>query len=163
MKKNIILVICIVIVLIVGIYLYNFRNNTSKILVANDKKAISNNIAIMLETSFQSGEYELSDIHLWPTRGYVFNGTRSYCENDSEISYDELTNKVSVNTRLADRCFIYFDVEPPDIILTLNNAPTTYGKTANLSCTGATATYDNSLNQIEISAISFKFLQLKNI
>ena len=153
-KKHIITSISIVIVLLVGIYLLNFSYADSIVIIAKDNKRISNNIAIMLETAFGSGTYEQSEQILWPTRGYVYNAEKTYCENGSEVSFNEATHKVSVNSRLTDKCYVYFDVEPPDIQLTLNNAPTTYGKTITPSCTGATVTYDNKLNQLEVTAMN---------
>ena len=73
-----------------------------------EKNIYNNMISIYLEKSYDSGQYELSTSSKWPT-GYQFNKSLSYCEGGSSLSWDDSDNSVSVNTRITDKCYVYFD------------------------------------------------------
>ena len=66
-------------------------------------------ITMMYETSYGSAQYEISKSKSWPSSGYIYNSDLSYCENDTEIVYDEDTNKINFSGTKSDKCYIYFD------------------------------------------------------
>ena len=70
----------------------------------------SSGIAMMLETSAGSGNYEMTTRSEWPTEGYVFNVNLSKCENGSELSWDNENKKVLMSGNKSDKCYVYFDV-----------------------------------------------------
>ena len=145
------LVVAIILIfsLIIGIYFYN---NNNKTVIMNDKHSINNkSISIMLETELGSQIYEESEDDEWPEGGYSLNTTRSGCENGSTISFDDGTGEVVIRGNMSDKCYVYFDIVPPDLMVNVSNLPETYGKTATILATGATAVYNNKLNQLEIT------------
>ena len=79
-----------------------------------DKK---DNLSMMLETDYDSNEYELATSSEWPTDGYIFNAELSACKNGSKVSWDSDTNRVMVYAGSIDSCYIYFDKEPDTIYL----------------------------------------------
>ena len=79
-----------------------------------DKK---DNLSMMLETDYDSNEYELATSSEWPTDGYIFNAELSACKKGSKVSWDSDTNRVVVYAGSVDSCYIYFDKEPDVIYL----------------------------------------------
>ena len=152
-KKLIILSSICLLVIFICILLINNKSN-AKVLNDNSNK-VSGMYAIMLETEVGSGSYEPSTSSLWPGSGYIYNETLSRCENGGELTWHEDTRTVSLKTSGSDKCYLYFDVQPPDVMITTNNsnnyAPAT---PATLSCTNATAEYNQKYNRIEISQIN---------
>ncbi len=69
----------------------------------------SNLLSIMLQDN--EGNYVKSDRTTWPTEeeGYYFSSSLSWCENGSELSWEN--NKVRVKTISSDKCYIYFSHE----------------------------------------------------
>ena len=123
----------------------------------NNKLRSGSSISMMLETKPYSGEYKQSDDTKWPTEGYIFNETLSKCENGSKLIWNEDTHSIRLTTNITDKCYVYFDVEPPDIYIAANNVPTTYGKLGAIDCTDGTATYNQKYNRIEVSQVSSKY------
>ena len=123
----------------------------------NNKLRSGSSISMMLETKPYSGEYKQSDDTKWPTEGYIFNETLSKCENGSKLIWNEDTHSIRLTTNITDKCYVYFDVEPPDIYIAANNLPTTYGKLGAIDCTDGTATYNQKYNRIEVSQVSSKY------
>ena len=107
--KRITLVITIIIVTIVAVVLFN--NEENAIIVNDNKQSFNNNnaLTLMYETSSGSGEYQVTSDTIWPQEGYAFNENLSKCENNSEISWDEDTKRVIVETTTNDKCYVYFD------------------------------------------------------
>ena len=128
------------------------KNNNNNILSNNDIKLDPNTFAIMLETERGSGQYEQSTSSRWPSSGYIYNENLSYCENGSDLIWDDETRSVNLSTGIADKCYLYFDVIPPDVTVNVANNPTY--NVASLSCTGATAEYNQKYQRIEISQIN---------
>ena len=148
--------------LIFVIILYNNKYEESSF--DDDKKTEqqvrgSTNLSMMIETAAGSGEYIQSTSSEWPTDGYVFNETLSRCENGGELSWNDATHSVILKTNMSDKCYVYFDVyvKRPDITITANNVPSTYGKLGSLTCNNSTATYNQRYNRIEVSQISGKY------
>ena len=152
-KKLIILSSICLLVIFICILLINNKSN-AKVLNDNSNK-VSDMYAIMLETEAGSGSYEPSTSSLWPGDGYIYNETLSRCENGGELTWHEDTRTVSLKTSGSDKCYLYFDVQPPDVTVATNNsnnyAPAT---PATLSCTNATAEYNQKYQRIEISQIN---------
>lgn len=153
MKKKIIItsVFSLIITLtILQVYKLNYKEES-----LNNKKIINESpgmISLMIETKRGSGEYKESDSNVWPVNGYVYNEQLSNCENGSTLIWDEENGTLKVKTNKTDKCYAYFDVEPPNILVQVKNRPTTYGKTGTINCTGSTAVYNQQYNRIEISS-----------
>ena len=117
MKKHIKLLVVLSIILVGSFSFYLFKGYKKDALVyENNKiKPSSSGIAMMLETSAGSGNYEMTTRSEWPTEGYVFNANLSKCENGSELSWDNENKKVLMSGNKSDKCYVYFDVEIPTI------------------------------------------------
>ena len=118
MKKHIKLLVVLGIILVGSFSFYLFKGYKKDALVyENNKiKPSSSGIAMMLETSAGSGNYEMTTRSEWPTEGYVFNANLSKCENGSKLSWDNENKKVLMNGNKSDKCYVYFDVEIPPTI-----------------------------------------------
>ena len=112
MKKHIKLLVVLGIILVGSFSFYLFKGYKKDALVyENNKiKPSSSGIAMMLETSAGSGNYEMTTRSEWPTEGYVFNANLSKCENGSELSWDNENKKVLMSGNKSDKCYVYFDV-----------------------------------------------------
>ena len=112
MKKHIKLLVVLGIILVGGFSFYLFKGYKKDTLVYenNKVKPSSSGIAMMLETSAGSGNYEMTTRSEWPTEGYVFNAKLSKCENGSELSWDNENKKVLMSGNKSDKCYVYFDV-----------------------------------------------------
>ena len=113
----------------------------------------------MLETERGSGEYQVSTDTKWPGSGYMYNETLSSCENGSTLIWNEETRSVSLKANISDKCYLYFDIVPPDVTLATNNADNAYNPStpATLSCNGATSSYNQKYQRVEISGINNKY------
>ena len=112
MKKHIKLLVVLGIILVGSFSFYLFKGYKKDALVYenNKVKPSSSGIAMMLETSAGSGNYEMTTRSEWPTEGYVFNANLSKCENGSELSWDNENKKVLMSGNKSDKCYVYFDV-----------------------------------------------------
>ena len=112
MKKYIKLLVVLGILLVGSFSFYLFKGSKKDTVVyENNKiKPSSSGIAMMLETSAGSGNYEMTTRSEWPTEGYVFNANLSKCENGSELSWDNENKKVLMSGNKSDKCYVYFDV-----------------------------------------------------
>jgi hypothetical protein len=120
----------------------------------NNQIRTGTSISMMLETKAGSGNYEPSTSSKWPTEGYIFNAELSKCENGGTLSWNDETKSVVLTTKVSDKCYVYFDVQPPDVTITATNTPTTYGKLGSLNCSNSTAIYNQQYNRVEISQIN---------
>ena len=113
MKKHIKLLVVLGILLVGSFSFYLFKGSKKDTLVyeSNKVKTTSSGIAMMLETSAGSGNYEMTTRSEWPTEGYVFNANLSKCENGGELSWDDTNKKVLMSGNVSDKCYVYFDVE----------------------------------------------------
>ena len=119
MKEKIILSILMVVEFII-ILLINFYPSNNNSIIFNKEKintVSNNNLSMMLETDYDSNQYELTTSNEWPTEGYIFNAEMSACKNGSKVAWDETTNRVLVYSGNVDSCYIYFDKEPNAIAL----------------------------------------------
>ena len=115
MKKHIKLLVILGIILVGSFSFYLFKGYKKDALVYENNKIMpsSSGIAMMLETSAGSGNYEMTTRSEWPTEGYVFNENLSKCEKGSELSWDNENKKVLMNVNKSDKCYVYFDVVKP--------------------------------------------------
>lgn len=124
MNKKSIVILCSVatILLIFVIILYSSRYK-KQVYVENNNEQIKTGtkVSLMIETKADSGDYKLSTSSEWPTSGYIFNAERSMCENGGTLSWNKDTNSVVLNTRVSDKCYVYFDVQSPDVSITATN------------------------------------------
>lgn len=122
-------------VLIVSIFILmvNFIMYNNKIIYVNSVYNGNNNdtLAIMLESSFKSGEYDTSSDNVWPSSGYTFNSSLSKCENGSSITWDEAMKNIVVSGNVSDKCYVYFDKLGLDV--QLNNYTFTWPKVSEAS------------------------------
>ena len=164
-KKYLFFSIFIVIILVFILIVYN-NNYKKDIYVEKSKDSIKNSdnsnkipgmVSIMLETKYNSNQYEVSSSREYPSGKYEFNSEKSGCENGGTLSWNYNTSKLVLKTRISDKCYAYFDIVPPDVTLNINNRPTTYGKLGSINCTDGSATYNQKYNRVEISSIDNKF------
>ena len=112
MKKHIKLLVVLGIILVGSFSFYLFNGYKKDALVYENYKIMpsSSGIAMMLETSAGSGNYEMTTRSEWPAEGYVFNVNLSKCENGSELSWDNENKNVLMSGNKSDKCYVYFDV-----------------------------------------------------
>ena len=155
--------IIIILIFILIVYKNSYKN---EIYTEKNDENVKNNekinkipgmVSLMLETKRGSGEYKASTDNKWPTSGYEFNESLSNCENGGKLTWNEDRGTVTVKTNKSDRCYVYFDVIPPDVTLAITNRPTIYGKLGTINCTGSSATYNQQYNRVEISSIDKKY------
>ena len=160
MKKKIIVVfsvIAIILVLVIIVYNNSYKNDVYVENKTNNKNKVPGLISLMLETKFGSGIYNVSPDGIVPAKGYGLNTEKSGCENGGTIAYNETTKKFIFKSNISTKCYVYFDVVPPDVTLAITNRPTTYGKLGSINCTNSNATYNQKYNRIEISSIDKKY------
>ena len=150
---GVLLVICLSIV-----FMYN-KNYSKEVTREEGVKKVEplNGLAIMLETKYNSGIYNVSTSGTFPESGYEFNSVKSGCENGGTLSYNEQTKKVTLKSNLSDKCYVYFDVEPPGVSVAVNNLPTTYGKLGSVTCNNSSTTFNQKYNRIEVLQMSDKY------
>lgn len=141
-------------IIVVFIYKNNFNKNNSLSEVKEKKIEPLSGLAIMLETKRGSGVYNISTSGTFPEAGYEFNSVKSGCENGGTLSYNEETQKVTLKSNISDKCYVYFDVVPPDASVAVNNLPTTHGKLGSVTCDNSNTTYNQQYNRIEVSQIN---------
>ena len=120
MKKHIksLVVLGIILVGSFSFYLFNGYKKDTAVYENNKIMPSSSGIAMMLETSAGSGNYEMTTRSEWPTECYVFNVNLSKCENGSELSWDNENKKVLMSGNKSDKCYVYFDVYvKPQVLL----------------------------------------------
>ena len=156
-KKKIIAITGSIFILVIGIILFYNKSNKPVYKSNNDKFDTSSMFTYMLETSAGSGEYKVATDSKWPS-GYEYNATLSKCENGSTLVWNG-DNSVTLKANVSDKCYLYFDIVPPDVTVNTNNTGNTYNAStpASLSCSGATSSYNQKYQRIEISQINNKY------
>ena len=110
-------ILCLVFIIKIINLIYN-QNGLIENTYSNDYVVNKNdNLSMMLETEYDSNQYELATSSEWPTDGYIFNEELSACKNGSKVSWDSDTNRVVVYAGSIDSCYIYFDKELDTIYL----------------------------------------------
>ena len=146
---------------LIGVLIFTFYINFYDNEVMSDTKehkSTSNKMmSLMLETKYKSGVYEVSKDSKWPGDGYTFNSELSSCENGGTLTWNEDKRTVALKTRLSDKCYVYFDVEPHDLNVVTTNLSATYGKIGNINCVNSSATYNQRYNRIEVSSVDGKW------
>ena len=97
-------------VFIISLLLFVGKNNNTSL---SEEKIIKNEntLAIMIQSAPGSETYNKSSAIAFPTTGYVFNSTRSYCDKEGTISWNDQTNKIDITSRYPQKCYIYFDLD----------------------------------------------------
>ena len=114
MKRKIILIVIAVLIINVFILLIYHNSYDQKTILEDNQKTIDttnnmkNMVSIMLETSSGSGKYTKSSSTSFPTSGYVFNSSKSGCENGGTLDYTN--GKLQLKNNISDKCYVYFDV-----------------------------------------------------
>ena len=160
-KKKVLITLSIVGIFILTFIIYNYINTDGVVIASGKSEESVNNktFSLMLETSAGSGEYQVSTDTTWPGSGYEYNENLSSCENGSTLIWNEETRSVSLKANISDKCYLYFDIVPPDVTLATNNTDNTYNPStpATLSCNGATSSYNQKYQRVEISGIDNKY------
>jgi len=113
-------IILVVIILMIGIIFLGISKPKDKINLesVNLKSDKDNSIfAIMLEQD--DGTYKEDNSNIWPTSGYAYNKDMSGCidgngnEIENSLSYNTDTKNVSIRTKEASYCYLYFS-KPAD-------------------------------------------------
>ena len=145
-------------ILLASFIILSYINNDGVVIASGKSEEYVNNktFSLMLETSAGSGEYQVSNDTTWPGSGYEYNASLSKCENGSTLIWSDETNTVTLKANISDKCYLYFDIVPPDVTLATTN--TGYGATpATLSCSNATASYNQKYSRVQISQINNQY------
>ena len=92
-----------------------------------ENKASKKSFAIMIQKEDKTG-YEVYEESSWPTNA-IYNNELSGCIDnygsiiENSLSYNQETNKVTINTNVTSSCYLYFDLdsEAPQVSATVNN------------------------------------------
>ena len=157
-KVKHVLLFIIVSITIMSFTIYNIVINNDVYEEVDDRNIINNKlISLMIEETRGSGVYKVSKDNKWPSKKYIFNETLSNCKNGSTLTWNENDNSVTVNVNKTDKCEVYFDVEPVDINVSVNNLSNIYGRLGSINCSNSDATYNQQYNRIEFSNINTKY------
>ena len=157
-KVKHVLLFIIVSITIMSFIIYNIVINNDVYEEVDNRNIINNKlISLMIEETRGSGIYKVSKDNKWPSKKYIFNETLSNCKNGSTLTWNENDNSVTVNVNKTDKCEVYFDVEPGDINISVNNLSNTYGRLGSINCSNSDATYNQQYNRIEVSNINTKY------
>ena len=157
-KVKHVLLFIIVSITIMSFTIYNIVINNDVYEEVDNRNIINNKlISLMIEETRGSGVYKVSKDNKWPSKKYIFNETLSNCKNGSTLTWNENDNSVTVNVNKTDKCDVYFDVEPGDINVSVNNLSDIYGRLGSINCSNSDATYNQQYNRIEVSNINTKY------
>ena len=157
-KVKHVLLFIIVSITIMSFTIYNIVINNDVYEEVDSRNIINNKlISLMIEETRGSGVYKVSKDNKWPSKKYIFNETLSNCKNGSTLTWNEADNSVTVNVNKTDKCEVYFDVEPGDINVSVNNLSDIYGRLGSINCSNSDATYNQQYNRIEVSNINTKY------
>lgn len=135
MKKKVIFILSVIIFLSSIIVMYN-KDKDEKLLSGEKTSGLSSKslLSMMLETSYQSGEYKTATAKEFPKKGYIFNADLSKCENGGKVTWNDTTKTVVVTSNISDKCYFYFDkdilVEITDYKITPSESEITISLTA---------------------------------
>lgn len=135
MKKKVIFILSVIIFLSSIIVIYN-KDKDEKLLSGEKTSELSSKslLSMMLETSYQSGEYKTATAKEFPKKGYIFNAELSKCENGGKVTWNDTTKTVVVTSNISDKCYFYFDkdilVEITDYKITPSESEITISVTA---------------------------------
>ena len=130
-KKRIGIISIVMVVGVISLVLLNSKldNKETKLdeVKLKENKVDKNSFAIMIQKEDKSG-YEVYEESSWPTNA-IYNNELSGCIDnygsiiENSLSYNQETNKVTINTRVTSSCYLYFDLdkEAPIVSATVNN------------------------------------------
>ena len=156
-KKKVLITISLVTILLLSVFIFNYINEDREVIASGKENSILESdgmFSFMLETSPGSGKYTVSSDTKWPGSGYKYNERLSGCENGSTLIWNDEAKSVTLKANKSDKCYLYFDIVPPDVTLAATNADNSHGAApATLSCNGATSSYNQKYRRVEISQI----------
>ena len=156
-KKKLIFSLFSLILLLFVFILYGYQYKKLVYVEENNQIKTGTSISMMLETKRGSGDYVLYSSSKWPKEGYLFNSELSKCENGGILSWNDETKSVVLKTKVSDKCYVYFDVEPHDVMVEVKDTPVTYGKLGSINCDNSVSVYNQQYNRIEISQVSDEY------
>ena len=108
MKKKILFILSVIIFLSSIIVIYN-KDKDEKLLSGEKTSELSSKslLSMMLETSYQSGEYKAATAKEFPKKGYIFNAELSKCENGGKVTWNDTTKTVVVTSNISDKCYFF--------------------------------------------------------
>ena len=130
-KKRYILVVVIIILGVISLVILNNKLANKETILdevkLKENKVDKNSFAIMIQKEDKTG-YEASTSNTWPTN-MVYNNELSGCIDnygsiiENSLTYNQETNKVTINTRVTSSCYLYFDLDKdaPIVSATVNN------------------------------------------
>ena len=101
-KKKVLISLSIIGILLTSFIILNYINK-DEVVIENEERINSNMFSLMLETSVDSGEYQVSDSNSWPGADYEYNRLLSYCENGSTITWNKENNSVNLKIGVTDK------------------------------------------------------------
>jgi hypothetical protein len=107
-KKKFIMILIVFIIFFLFLALNISIIYKHKIVESNNET--NDNMAIMIDDG--TGNYVESSETTFPTTGYAYNSTKSYCLEGSILSWNNTTHKITMSTDHPDKCYIYFDKNP---------------------------------------------------
>ena len=110
MKKKIIFSLIIIALIGFGIFIKSYKEDYFLHGNSSEQMKEENLLSMMLETSAESGEYEMVTQSSWPTDGYTFNAELSKCENGGILGWDSTNKVVTMTGSMSDKCYVYFDI-----------------------------------------------------
>ena len=118
-KKRYILIVSIILIGVFSLVLLNSKldNKETKLdeVKLKENKVNNKGFAIMIQKEDGSG-YDVYGENTWPTN-MVYNSELSGCIDnygsiiENSMSYNQETNKVTINTRVTSSCYLYFDLD----------------------------------------------------
>ena len=153
-KKILIIMLCLIEVLCIHL---TFKSLSNKPVILDDIKFKENKIdrsmfAFYLEQA--NGTYLESQSNSWPSNGYVLNEEKSGCIDVNGLIIPNALNysagTITANVGSTAYCYIYFDIEKPDITVNVTNYNATYN-TQTPTC----ATNDNVYFNTKYQALVF--------
>ena len=108
MKNKLAISIGVIVLLIVGIYLFNYNKKET---ITFNNNVDTNRIAIYLVD--KNGNETLSSSNEFPNEGYIYNSEKSSCENGTYLEWNDRDKSITLVGDTKDTCKVYFDVYAP--------------------------------------------------
>ena len=143
-KKRYVLVVSIILIGVVSLIVVNNKLSNKETILEEVKlkedKVNNKGFAIMIQKEDKTG-YEVYEEDTWPTNA-IYNNELSGCIDnygsiiENSLSYNQETNKVTINTAVTTSCYLYFDLD--------KDAPIVSASVNNNNSTNATMTINSN-------------------
>ena len=121
-KNRYVLVVSIILIGIVSLIILNNKLDNKETVLdevkLKENRVDNKSFAIMIQKEDKTG-YDVYEENTWPSEGYTFNNELSGCIDnygsiiENSLSYNQETNKVTINTGVTSSCYVYFDIYNP--------------------------------------------------